>query len=94
MVKEAQGNLFAEKKRRGGARPGAGRKPVPKKIKKRPLSMSLTPQAIEILKNLEVVLKAKNPSAVVEFLVAEAWAKFEHMDPELRPDLSFPLAGV
>ena len=72
---------------RGGVRPGAGRKPdgsVPKKK----VSVSISQEATEALKNLEVVLSAKNQSQAVEFLLLEAWGKYENMDPDQRPKLS------
>jgi len=60
---------------RGGKREGSGRKPIdnPKQIK----SFTLSGEAIEALKNLEVVLGKKNQSEVIESLLLGAWEKKE-----------------
>ena len=72
---------------RGGYRPGAGRKSEGATPKKK-VSVSISPEAAEALKNLEVVLKAKNQSQVVDFLLLAAWEKYESMAPDQRPKLS------
>jgi hypothetical protein len=50
--------------------------------------VSISPEAAEALKDLEVVLVAKNRSQVVEYLLTEAWIKYESMDSDQRPKLS------
>lgn len=72
---------------RGGYRPGAGRKSDGAAPKKK-ISVSISPEAAEALRNLEVVLVAKNRSQVVEYLLIEAWIKYEAMDSDYRPKLS------
>lgn len=72
---------------RGGFRPGAGRKPDGLAPKKK-VSVSISQEATEALKNLAVMLSAKNQSQAVEFLILEAWKKYESMDPDQRPNLS------
>ena len=72
---------------RGGYRPGAGRKSDGSAPKKK-ISVSISPEAAEALKDLEVVLVAKNRSQVVEYLLTEAWIKYEAMDSDQRPKLS------
>lgn len=72
---------------RGGYRPGAGRKSEGA-TPKRKVSVSISPEAAEALKNLEVVLFAKNQSQAVEFLLLDAWGKYENMDSDQRPKLS------
>jgi len=56
---------------RGGARTGSGRKPSEEKKQVKSFTLSL--EAIEALKNLEVVWKMDSQSAVIEKLVTEAW---------------------
>jgi hypothetical protein len=53
----------------GGARPGAGRKSEGSGPKKK-ISVSISPEAAEALKNLEVMTGAKNQSQCVDFFVA------------------------
>lgn len=72
---------------RGGFRPGAGRKPEGAAPKKK-ISVSVSPEAAEALKNLEVVLRAKNPSHAVDYVLIDAWKKMDRMHPDDRPDLS------
>jgi hypothetical protein len=72
----------------GGQRPGAGRPAVPDAEKKQRKTFTLSAAAIDALKNIEVVLHAKNQSAAVEFLLTDAWKKLDHMHPDQRPDLS------
>lgn len=54
---------------RGGAREGAGRKPV--RVKKQAVSVALTPDALRVLKKLQDVTGAKNPSQTVDALLVE-----------------------
>ena len=72
---------------RGGYRPGAGRKSDGSAPKKK-ISVSISLEAAEALKDLEVVLVAKNRSQVVEYLLTEAWIQYEAMDSDQRPKLS------
>ena len=60
---------------RGGKREGSGRKPVdnPKQIK----SFTLSREAIEALKNLEVVLNKSSQSELIESLLISAWDKID-----------------
>ena len=51
------------------------------------VSVSISQEATEALKNIEVVLSAKNQSQAVEFLLLEAWGKYENMDSDQRPNL-------
>ena len=53
---------------RGGARPGAGRKPIKSALKKQKKSFSLSPETVHALNDLEQSLGLSSQSAVVEFL--------------------------
>jgi hypothetical protein len=60
---------------RGGKREGSGRKTIdnPKQIK----SFTLSREAIEALKNLEVVMDKASQSELIESLLLSAWAEIE-----------------
>ena len=53
---------------RGGARPGAGRKPMKPGLKKQKKAFSLSPEAVQALEALQESLGLSSQSAVVEFL--------------------------
>lgn len=72
----------------GGARPGAGRPEKNPAEKKQRYTVTLSPAAVDALKNLEVCLKAKSRSQVIEYLLTETWQKMDRMHPDDRPDLS------
>lgn len=61
--------------KRGGAREGAGRKPV--KIKKKAVSVALTPEALRVLKKLQDKIGAKNPSQTVDALLIQTGQNLE-----------------
>lgn len=54
--------------RRGGSRPGAGRKPMKPTLKKQTRSFTLSPETVQALKDLQESLDLPSQSAVVEFL--------------------------
>lgn len=66
-----------DEKKRGGSRPGAGRKPMKPFLKKRKTSFSLSPETIEALKNIEVMLGLSSQSAVVEFLALKTFRELD-----------------
>ena len=72
----------------GGARPGAGRPELDPAEKKQRHTVTLSYDAVDALKNLEVCLKAKSRSQVIEYLLTETWQKMDRMHPDDRPDLS------
>lgn len=53
---------------RGGARPGAGRKPMKSGLKKQKKAFSLSPEAVQALADLQESFGLSSQSAVVEFL--------------------------
>ena len=63
MAKKA----IEKKPGRGGAREGAGRKPIAKRRKRRPFTVWLTPGEAAHLKRL-----AKSPAAGLQLLVAQS----------------------
>lgn len=73
--REAEARLEAEKQHqahyghlRGGARPGAGRKPMKPGLKKQKKAFSLSPESVQALADLQESLGLPSQSAVVEFL--------------------------
>ena len=77
--REAEARLEAEKQHqahyghlRGGARPGAGRKPMKPGLKKQKKAFSLSPETVQALVDLQGSLGLPSQSAVVEFLALKA----------------------
>jgi len=66
--------------RRGGSRPGAGRKPMKSALKKQTKSFTLSPETVQALKDLQESLGLPSQSAVVEFL---ALRKIREVQKEL-----------
>ena len=58
--------------RRGGVRPGAGRKKMKPGLKKRAKSFTLSPETVQALSDLQGSLGLPSQSAVVEFLALKA----------------------
>lgn len=58
---------------RGGSRPGAGRKPMTPGLKKQKKAFSLSPESVQALEELQVLLGLPSQSVVVEFLVLKAF---------------------
>ena len=71
---------------RGGYRPGAGRK-LEGATPKRKVSVSISLEAAEALKNLEVMTGAKNQSQCVDFLLQHWFAAYDQMPPKDRPKI-------
>ena len=62
---------------RGGARPGAGRKPMKPGLKKQKKAFSLSPESVQALADLQRSLGLPSQSAVVEFLALKAHREFK-----------------
>lgn len=78
ILKAAKGKIaVAEEKFRGGKREGAGRKKMKPGLKKRTKSFTLSPETVEALKNLEVMLGLSSQSALVEFLALKAFRELD-----------------
>lgn len=59
--------------KRGGCRPGSGRKPMKPALKKQKKAFSLSPESVLALEELQAILGLPSQSVVVEFLVLKAF---------------------
>lgn len=73
------------RKKWGGARPGAGRKPIKPALKKQKKAFSLSPESVQALSDLQTSLGLGSQSAVVEFLILR-WNSITEHQLELFPD--------
>lgn len=74
------------RKKWGGARPGAGRKPMKPGLKKQKKAFSLSPGAIKALDILVVSLGLSSSSAVVEYLLLKSCREVGERQKEFFPD--------
>jgi len=69
MAEDQDGHIHTAKKTgRGGFRPGAGRKSLPDKLKRRPITVTLPPEMLERLRNDDLPVSRQVEMAVHKYL--------------------------